>query len=501
MYVVHPDWLRPRNRRVLINCEGFTQVDVASSLEVLFLHPGVVSLTGGDAQGVPQVAELGGLLKEVTDKSIRPTEEFEGQNKSIKSRVRSTLLIWDTFAFDRVMDVSARVLLRLSPHASLYPSHLPYLFLKQMRNLPWKHKMLKMSTREQCQYSLFAEVLSGGKKAEYFERLCWECPLRYDEGLSIFASLPSTLKKWSVVYGSRDSENDASSIFEKAIMLGSTLPRSTEVDTQGLSNYPAVSDVVGAASFTCSTLAENFGKVICEVFDRMPIISAKLSVCVTGADKARKVGASLISEIGPRDSGSSVSSIFKKVIMLGVWLSRFGERCLFDFGASNLVGSVFSNSCWESGSLDSEDGASSILEQAILLGVFSRISGTVPLPLWSDVVGAASFTCSTLAENFGKVICEVFDRMPIISAKLSVRVTGADKVGKVGASSISEIGPRGLWGAQLLRKRAPLRFLRSAFVAPLRFLKLRRVQIFIGAGIKFQSTLESPPVEASFLHF
>ena len=39
---------------------------------------------------------------------------------------------------------------------------------------------------------------------------------------------------------------------------------------------------------------------------------------------------------------------------------------------------------------------------------------------------------------------EVFDRIPIISAKLSVRVTGADKVGKVGASSISEIGPRGL---------------------------------------------------------
>ncbi|KAM1413269.1 hypothetical protein ACFXTO_025888 [Malus domestica] len=29
--------------------------------------------------------------------------------------------------------------------------------------------------------------------------------------------------------------------------------------------------------------------------------------------------------------------------MLGVWLSRFGGRCLFDFRASNLVGSVFSN--------------------------------------------------------------------------------------------------------------------------------------------------------------
>ncbi|KAM2732702.1 hypothetical protein EV2_036230 [Malus domestica] len=279
MYVVHPDWLRPRNRRVLINCEGFTQVDVAASQEVLFLHPGVVSLTGGDAQGVPQVAELGDLLKEVTDKSIRPTEEFDGQNKSIKSRVRSTLLIWDTFAFDRVMDGSARVLLRLSPHASLYPSHLPYLFLKQMRYLPWQHKMLKISTREQCQYSLFAEVLSGGKKAEYFERLRWECPLRYEEGLSIFAGLPSTLKKWYVVSGSRDSENDASSIFEKAIM--STLPRSTE------------SDVVGAASFTCSTLAETLTKL-------SVVPMSYCCVWEVGADKAGKVGASSISEIGPR---------------------------------------------------------------------------------------------------------------------------------------------------------------------------------------------------------
>ncbi|KAM1779544.1 hypothetical protein ACFX12_040910 [Malus domestica] len=66
---------------------------VASSLEVFFLHPRVVSLTNEDAQGVPQVADLGDLLKEVTDKSIRPTQEFEGQNKSIKSRVRSTLMI------------------------------------------------------------------------------------------------------------------------------------------------------------------------------------------------------------------------------------------------------------------------------------------------------------------------------------------------------------------------------------------------------------------------
>ncbi|KAM1034060.1 hypothetical protein ACFX2G_043995 [Malus domestica] len=100
---------------------------------------------------------------------------------------------------------------------------------------------------------------------------------------------------------------------------------------------------------------------------------------------------------GSRDSESGVSSIFEKVIMLGVWLSRFGGRCLFDFGASNLVGSVFSN---------------------------------------SDVVEAASFTCSTLAENFGKVICDTHE--------LLLRVGSAAKAGKVGASSISEIGPRGL---------------------------------------------------------
>ncbi|KAM1624864.1 hypothetical protein ACFX2K_023006 [Malus domestica] len=164
------------DRKANTRCTWFTQigyvhgieefsliVDVTSSLEVLFLHPGVVSVTGGDAQGVPQVAELGDLLKEVTDKSIRPTEEFEGQNKSIKSRVRSTLLIWDTFAFDRVVDVSARVLLRLSPHASLYPSHLPYLFLRQMRYLLWKHKMLKMSTREQCQVRTRPKEKTGKK--------------------------------------------------------------------------------------------------------------------------------------------------------------------------------------------------------------------------------------------------------------------------------------------------------------------------------------------------
>ncbi|KAM1427244.1 hypothetical protein ACFXTO_019837 [Malus domestica] len=82
-------------------------LNVAFSLEVLFLHLGAVSLTDEDAQvGVPQVVELEDLPNEVIDKSIRPTQEFEGQNKSIKSK------IW-------------------------------YIL--------WKHKMLKMSTREQCQ--------------------------------------------------------------------------------------------------------------------------------------------------------------------------------------------------------------------------------------------------------------------------------------------------------------------------------------------------------------
>ncbi|KAM1835542.1 hypothetical protein FF1_017614 [Malus domestica] len=95
--------------------------------------------------------------------SIRPTEEFEGQNKSIKSRVRSTLLIWDTFAVDKVVDVSARVLLRLSPHTSLYSSHLPYLFLRQMWYLLWKHKMLKMSAREQCQVRIRPKEKTGKK--------------------------------------------------------------------------------------------------------------------------------------------------------------------------------------------------------------------------------------------------------------------------------------------------------------------------------------------------
>ncbi|KAM2981344.1 hypothetical protein FF2_012660 [Malus domestica] len=34
---------------------------------------------------------------------------------------------------------------------------------------------------------------------------------------------------------------------------------------------------------------------------------------------------------GSRDLENGASSIFEKVILLGVWLLRFEERCLFDF--------------------------------------------------------------------------------------------------------------------------------------------------------------------------
>ncbi|KAM2616676.1 hypothetical protein TB1_033161 [Malus domestica] len=34
---------------------------------------------------------------------------------------------------------------------------------------------------------------------------------------------------------------------------------------------------------------------------------------------------------GSRDSENGASSIFEQVILDGVWLSRFGGRCLFNF--------------------------------------------------------------------------------------------------------------------------------------------------------------------------
>ncbi|KAM2295066.1 hypothetical protein ACFX1S_034911 [Malus domestica] len=109
-------------------------------------------------------------------------------------------MIWDTFVVDKVVDVSAYVLLRLSPYGSLYHSYLPYLFLRQMWYLFWKHKMLKMSTREQCQTSF----IQGNLALEVWRTM----PLRFSNKQSYRGS------------GSRDSKNSASSIFEKAIMLG-----------------------------------------------------------------------------------------------------------------------------------------------------------------------------------------------------------------------------------------------------------------------------------------
>ncbi|KAM1706471.1 hypothetical protein ACFX2K_028614 [Malus domestica] len=43
---------------------------------------------------------------------------------------------------------------------------------------------------------------------------------------------------------------------------------------------------------------------------------------------------------GFRDSENGASSIFEKAILLGVWLLRFEERCLFNFLENNPVGSL-----------------------------------------------------------------------------------------------------------------------------------------------------------------
>ncbi|KAM1090261.1 hypothetical protein ACFX19_018124 [Malus domestica] len=66
--------------------------------------------------------------------------------------------------------------------------------------LLWKHKMLKMSTREQCQISFIQ-----GNLALKVQRAV---PLRFSNKQSCRGS------------SSRDSENGASSIFEKEILLG-----------------------------------------------------------------------------------------------------------------------------------------------------------------------------------------------------------------------------------------------------------------------------------------
>ncbi|KAM1912922.1 hypothetical protein EV1_000892 [Malus domestica] len=107
-----------RDREANTRCTWFTQIGYVYRVEEtckiqaidLLLVSGLVKCDTNPIVGVPQVVELGDLSTEVTDKNIRPTQEFEGQNKSIKSRVCSTLMIWDTFAVNKVVDVSTRVL-------------------------------------------------------------------------------------------------------------------------------------------------------------------------------------------------------------------------------------------------------------------------------------------------------------------------------------------------------------------------------------------------------
>ncbi|KAM1529143.1 hypothetical protein ACFX1Z_018387 [Malus domestica] len=88
-------------------------------------------------------------------------------------------------------------------------------------------------------------------------------------------------------------------------------------------------------------------------------------------------------ESGFRDSESDTSSIFEKAIMVGFWLSRLGEQCLFDFWENNPSGSLAfeiriavplqflsKQSRWEFGSRDSDSSAFLIFEKAILVGVW-----------------------------------------------------------------------------------------------------------------------------------
>ncbi|KAM1462518.1 hypothetical protein ACFXTO_047541 [Malus domestica] len=150
--------------------------------------------------------------------------------------------------------------------------------------------MLKMSTREQCQVrtrpkektgkNMIWDTLAfnpddmryscsgvaclqryyrGERKLSIFERLRWECPLRYEEGLSIFAEH-----------------------FEK-VVCG-----------------------IWKADAACEDYRQ--GGLASSVSNSNPVEDLALEISENGA-----------------------SSIFEKVILLGVWLSRFRERCLFDF--------------------------------------------------------------------------------------------------------------------------------------------------------------------------
>ena len=105
---------------------------------------------------------------------------------------------------------------------------------------------------------LFAEVLQERKKTGYFERLCWECTLENEEGLGIFAGLPCYGRwRWTVI--------ESSLIPVEVLFFHSCW--------QPLSDW-------SLWLYALSSLSE--------IFDKLPVISAKLSVHVTGADEAEK---------------------------------------------------------------------------------------------------------------------------------------------------------------------------------------------------------------------
>ncbi|RXH78015.1 hypothetical protein DVH24_039986 [Malus domestica] len=221
-----------------------------------------------------------------------------------------------------------------------------------MRYLPWKHKMLKMSTQEQCQVS---NQVRGSRQSIPGWKLdsniaCLQRYYRGERKLNISkgfveSALLDKRKGLPVRWGWRST------------YIGVSLTSSNNWE------LPA-SHVL--------TLSEHFEKVVCGIWkadvaceDYGQALSKEIQLlklgkwCLFGFQTSNPVG-DLALEIritmplrflrkqscwgsGSRDSESGVSSIFEKVIMLGVWLSRFGGRCLFDFGASNLFRSVFSN--------------------------------------------------------------------------------------------------------------------------------------------------------------
>ncbi|KAM1217255.1 hypothetical protein ACFX2J_013456 [Malus domestica] len=145
--------------------------------------------------------------------------------------------------------------------------------------------MLKMSTREQCQVCLSVE------DGEHFEKVV--CGI------------------WKANVGCEDCRQALS----KEIWLS----KFGERCLFGFRTSNPVGDLALEIQRTSA-------------LKKWSVVSGKLMLHVKIADKLypRKSGS--------RSSESGASSVFEQAILSGIWLSRFRERCLFDFWESNPVG-------------------------------------------------------------------------------------------------------------------------------------------------------------------